>query len=104
MPQILWKEYIDFQAEEGEHVISRALYERLIALSGHVKVWILYALFQAEAIPLPRAERVEEDEEEDKNEEKEPKMIPGEPTLARQVFKRGYKDLQSKNMKSEVCF
>jgi len=31
-------------------------------------------------------------------------MVPGEPTLARQVFERGYKDLKSENLKSEVCF
>ena len=101
MPEILWKAYIDFEVEEGERAIARALYERLIALSGHVKVWISYALFEAEAIPLPRAERDEEEEDEE-DEEKEPKVVPGEPALARQVFERGYKDLKSKNLKSEV--
>ncbi|KDR79905.1 hypothetical protein GALMADRAFT_62351 [Galerina marginata CBS 339.88] len=98
MPEILWKAYIDFEVEEGERQTARALYERLIALSGHVKVWISYALFEGEAIPLPRAEREEEDEEE---EEEERKMIPGDPALARQVFERGYKDLKSKELKSE---
>ncbi|KIM45805.1 hypothetical protein M413DRAFT_440843 [Hebeloma cylindrosporum] len=100
MPEILWKAYIDFEVEEGERAIARTLYERLIALSGHVKVWISYALFEAEAIPLPRAER-EEEEEEDEDEEKEAKMVPGDPTIARQVFERGYKDLKNKNLKSE---
>jgi crooked neck len=33
------------------------LYEQLIALSRHVKVWISYVLFEAEPIPVPRAER-----------------------------------------------
>ena len=42
--------------------------------------------------------------EREKEDEKEAKIVPGEPTLARQVFQRGYKDLQSKNLKSEVCF
>jgi len=104
MPEILWKAYIDFEVEEGERGIARALYERLIALSAHVKVWMSYALFEAEAIPLPRAQREEEDEEEDEDKEKEAKMVPGELALARQVFERGYKDLKSKNLKSEVCF
>jgi crooked neck len=36
--------------------------------------------------------------------EKERKMIPGEPTLARQVFERGYKDLKSKNLKSSKVY
>ncbi|KAH9478593.1 NineTeen Complex (NTC) component [Psilocybe cubensis] len=98
MPELLWKAYIDFEVEEGERQTARALYERLISLSGHVKVWISYALFEAEPIPLPRAEREEEEEEE---EEEERKMVPGDVDLARQVFERGYKDLKSKQLKSE---
>ena len=62
----------------------------LVALSEHVKVWMSCVLFEAEAIPLPTAERQEEEEGED--EEKEAKMVPEEPTLAQQVFERGYKD------------
>ena len=60
MPEILWEAYVDFEVEEGERAIARALYEYMIALGGHVKVWILYALFEAKAIPLPKAEREEE--------------------------------------------
>jgi crooked neck len=99
MPELLWKAYIDFETEEGERGKARSLYERLIKLSGHVKVWISYALFEGEAIPVPRSER-EEDEDED--EEKEIKMVEGDLELARQVFKRGYEDLRSKDLKSEV--
>ncbi|KAF8954765.1 hypothetical protein BDZ97DRAFT_1927792 [Flammula alnicola] len=98
MPELLWKAYVDFEVEEGERETARSLYERLIALSGHVKVWISYALFEAEPTPLPRAERDEEEEEE---EEEERKMVPGDPILARQVFERGYKDLKSKGLKHE---
>jgi crooked neck len=78
MPELLWKAYIDFEIEEGER--ETALYERLISLSGHVKVWISYALFEAESIPLPRDER---DEEEEENEELERKMVPGDALLVR---------------------
>ena len=105
MPEVLWKAYIDFEIEEGERATARSLYERLIALSGHVKVWISYALFEAEPIPIPRAEREEEEEDEDEDEEDEEaerKTVPGDPVLARQVFERGYKDLKSKGLKSEV--
>ena len=101
MPELLWKAYIDFEVEEGERETARSLYERLIALSGHVKVWIAYAMFEAEPIPLPRAEREEEEEEE---EEEERKMVPGDPSVARQVFERGYKDLKSKGLKQEVRY
>ncbi|KAG7094903.1 NineTeen Complex (NTC) component [Marasmius oreades] len=98
MPEILWKAYIDFEVEEGEREAARALYERLIALSGHVKVWISYALFEAEPIPLPRAVREEEEEE---DEEAERRMVAGDPGLARQLFDRAYKDLKNKGFKSE---
>jgi crooked neck len=40
-----------------------------------------YALLEAEAIPLPRAEREEDEEDEDEGKEKEGKRVPGEPTL-----------------------
>lgn len=103
MPELLWKAYIDFEIEEGEREIARGLYERLVALSGHVKVWISYALFEAEPIPVLRAIREEEEEqEEDDDEEKEPRTVPGDPAIARQVFERGYKDMKSKGLKDEV--
>ncbi|KAF8069179.1 pre-mRNA-splicing factor CLF1 [Lyophyllum atratum] len=101
MPELLWKAYIDFEIDEGEREIARALYERLVALSGHVKVWISYALFEAEPIPPPRAVREEEEEEEEGDEEREERSAPGDVTLARTVFERGYKDLKSKGLKSE---
>lgn len=98
MPELLWKAYIDFEFNEGEREKTRALYERLIALSGHVKVWISYALFEGSSIPVARELR-EEDEE---DEEDEVKTVEGDVGLARQVFERAYKDLKSKGLKSEV--
>ena len=96
MPELLWKAYIDFETEEGEREKVRALYERLVAISGHVKVWISYALFEAEAIPVPRSMR------EDLDEDDEVPTIEGDPITARSVFERAYKDLKSKGLKSEV--
>ncbi|KAI0665389.1 hypothetical protein C8Q78DRAFT_1115406, partial [Trametes maxima] len=55
MPELLWKAYIDFETKEGEREKARALYERLVQTSGHVKVWISYATFEAEPIPIVRA-------------------------------------------------
>jgi crooked neck len=100
MPELLWKAYIDFEVEEGERDSARKLYERLVGTSGHVKVWISYALFEAEPIPIPRGEREEDGDEE--GDEEEVKMVPGDPMRARHVFDRGYKDLKSKGLKSEV--
>ncbi|KAJ7982851.1 pre-mRNA-splicing factor CLF1 [Mycena polygramma] len=97
MPELLWKAYIDFEIEEGEREIARGLYERLIQLSGHVKVWISYALFEAEPTPVPRALR----EDDDEDEEAEIRVVEGDASLARQVFERGYKDMKNKGLKSE---
>ena len=97
MPELLWKAYIDFETEEGEREKARNLYERLLKLSGHVKVWISYALFEATPLPLPRSERGDDEDDED-----EVPMVEGDIQKARQVFERGYKDLKSKGLKSEV--
>ena len=99
MPEILWKAYVDFEInEQGDREKARSLYERLISLSGHHKVWISYAEFEGSSMPLPRAMR--EDDEDD--EEAEPRVVAGDPELARQVFERGYRDLKSKGLKAEV--
>ncbi|KAJ7632762.1 hypothetical protein FB45DRAFT_791979 [Roridomyces roridus] len=97
MPELLWKAYIDFEIEEGEREAARKLYERLIELSAHVKVWISYALFEAEPIPVPRDER----EDDDDDEEAEVRVAPGDPAVARGVFQRGYNFLKEKGLKSE---
>lgn len=101
MPELLWKAYIDFEIEEGDREKARSLYERLVNLSGHHKVWISYAEFEGSSIPMLRALR-EEDEDED--EESEPKLVEGDANVARQVFDKGYKDLKSKGLKAEVIF
>jgi crooked neck len=99
MPEILWKAYIDFEVDEqGDREKTRSLYERLVGVSGHHKVWISYAEFEGSSIPLPRAMREEEEDE-----DAEPRVVAGDAELARQVFERGYKDLKDKGLKAEVC-
>lgn len=103
MPELLWKAYIDFEVEEGEREKARSLYERLVDVSGHWKVWVAFALFEAQAMQVPRDERDEEEEEEgDDEEEKEVKMVEGSLEKAREVFQRGYKSLKNKGLKNEV--
>jgi crooked neck len=69
MIELLWKAYIDFEIDEGERETVHSLYEHLIALSRHVKVWISYALFEGEPISLPRQLREEAEDEEGDGEE-----------------------------------
>jgi crooked neck len=102
MPEILWKSYIKFEIDEGDRERARALYERLVVLSGHMKVWISYAKFEADPIRLRREER-EELEEEDEEDESTWKWVEGDLGKAREVFMRAYNDLRSKELKEEAC-
>ena len=49
MPETLWKAYIDFEIEQGEHERTRNLYRHLLSRTTHVKVWISFARFEADA-------------------------------------------------------
>ncbi|KAG1751904.1 hypothetical protein EDB19DRAFT_1674471, partial [Suillus lakei] len=91
------KAYIDFEVDEhGDQEKTRTLYERLLVLSGNHKVWISYAEFKRSSIPLPRTLREEEEDE-----DAEPRVVAGDPEIARQVFECGYKDLKVKGLKAE---
>lgn len=121
-PELLWKSYIDFEigeidpdVDEGEveggdadadavgeskganggRGRVRALYERLVGLSGHWKVWIAWALFEGTEV------RVGEEEEEEEGGDEEGgaggvKIVPGNPAKAREIFKRGYGELKAR--------
>ncbi|KAF4549531.1 Pre-mRNA-splicing factor clf1-like protein [Elsinoe fawcettii] len=92
MPELLWKAYIDFEEEEGEYDRTRALYERLLAKTNHVKVWISYALFE---INVPDGGDEEEDEDEEKPISEEAK------SRARGIFTRAHKNFKDLDQKDE---
>lgn len=116
MPEIVWKAYIDFEFDEREWERVDALYERLLDKSGHVKVWISYALSK-----VNRAAAIEEDEDDDEEDdddaqaeaEKAPRELSVEEqqiraqrrqTLtdaARAVFERAYESLKARELKDE---
>ncbi|ORY92420.1 hypothetical protein BCR35DRAFT_348818 [Leucosporidium creatinivorum] len=115
MPELIWKSWIDFEFEEEEYSRVRELYERLLRRTSHVKVWVSYAQFEANA---GRAEEEairgggeeEDEEEEGEKEEKEPVEVDEEAAQkakedglerARKVFERGYADLRKKGLKEE---
>ena len=66
MPEALWKGYIDFEVGEGLREGARAVYERLLQRTRHVKVWLSYAKFEATplAVLATPAEAEEEEGEE----------------------------------------
>ena len=46
MPELVWKNYIDFEIENQQYDNARQLYEQLLERTQHVKVWISYAQFE----------------------------------------------------------
>ncbi|KAI9840012.1 MAG: NineTeen Complex (NTC) component [Sarea resinae] len=94
MPELLWKAYIDFEEEEGEFERTRALYERLLEKTDHVKVWISYAHFEINA-PDPGEEEEEEEEDQEKPVSEEAKK------RARKIFERAYTSMKEKELKEE---
>lgn len=94
MPELLWKAYIDLEFEERERERTRALYRRLLERTGHVKVWVAFALFEAAKMGG------DEDEEGEGGGEGEE----GDVEKAREVFKEGYESLRQRGLKEEVRF
>lgn len=83
-----WQAWIDFEFSQQERERTRSLYETLLSKTGHVKVWIAYALFEVQ--PMVDEETGEEVDGEG-----------GEPELARKVLQRGYDALRKEGLKEE---
>ncbi|MCJ1475891.1 NineTeen Complex (NTC) component [Lambiella insularis] len=94
MPELLWKAYIDFEEEEGEYERTRALFERLLAKTDHVKVWISYAHFE---INVPDSG----DEEAGENDEESKPLSLVTILRARSIFKRAYQSMKERELKEE---
>lgn len=62
-PELVWKAHIDHEIERGDREAARRLYERLLARTQHVKVWLSFARF--EATPLGALLPVEDEEDEE---------------------------------------
>ncbi|KAK4698325.1 crooked neck, partial [Phenoliferia sp. Uapishka_3] len=114
MPELIWKSWIDYEYGEEEYDRTRELYERLLRRTSHVKVWVSFAQFEANA-GAAIADRLagggeDSDEEEEEKVEKEPVEVDQEAVdeakkdgleKARKVFQRGYDDLKKKSLKEE---
>lgn len=91
MPELLWKEYIDFEVENEEWTKARELYERLLEKTSHVKVWTSFAQFEAS---------VPDDDVEDEDED-ETSLSDASKQRVRAVFERGYKAMKEQDLKEE---
>lgn len=83
MPELVWKAFIDFEEDEGEHERAIALYERLLKKTNHVKVWISYAQSMLNQ-PDPGDDEDGDDEEADAEQPISAEAI----SRARKIFER----------------
>jgi crooked neck len=74
MPELVWKNYIDFEIECEQYDNARSLYTALLERTQHVKVWISFAQFENTI---------------------------GETNNARSIYERAYKALKSAHDKEE---
>lgn len=95
MPELLWKAYIDFEFDEGERDRVRALYERLLEKSRHLKIWLAYARFEMAKISS-------DDEEEEEQEEAEDEEAKPDPAKARSIYERAYKHFKAECSRPEI--
>jgi crooked neck len=98
MPELVWRKYIDFETEIGEYERARKLFEILVEMTGHVKVWISYAVFE---ISVPESDEAEDEEEDDEDEEKELEVTEEGKNRARAIFRRAWDSLKQKGFKEE---
>ncbi|CAN6674618.1 pre-mRNA-splicing factor Clf1p [Trichomonascus vanleenenianus] len=93
-PEMVWKRYIEFEAEEGNYDLARKLFERLLSKTGNVKVWISYAMFE---LTVDYSDDNEEEEEEEEVQVTEQNI-----TEARKVFERAWEELKKSKQESRV--
>ena len=95
MPELVWKSFIEFEDEEGESERARALYERLLEKTNHVKVWISYAQFEINVDEGADEEGAEDEEEAERPVSDEAKA------RARKIFRRADKSMKEAELKEE---
>lgn len=100
MPELVWKRYIEFETEEEEYENARNLYERLVEKTGHVKVWISYALFEV-SIPDDTEALERAEDENDEDEEIEIEVTEEAKVRSRAVFQRAWDYFKTHNKKEE---
>ena len=64
-PELLWKHFIDFEISKRKRRRARALYERLLERTGHVKVWLSFAAFEEAALPEKSGDDDDDESDED---------------------------------------
>ncbi|PHH71980.1 hypothetical protein CDD82_6227 [Ophiocordyceps australis] len=104
MPELLWKAYIDFEDDEGQYQRTRALYERLLEKTQHVKVWISYAHFEIN-IAEPHQQDDDDDDDDDDNDnnshQDELPVSDDAKARARAIFQRAHDGFRARDAPDE---
>jgi len=58
VPEVLWKAFIDFEIDEGEHDRVRELYKSLLKHTNHIKVWASWTAFEIGVDKIDEARKV----------------------------------------------
>ncbi|QNQ00848.1 YALIA101S02e04214g1_1 [Yarrowia lipolytica] len=96
MPELVWKRFIEFEAEEENYDRARAIYRQLLDRThGHIKVWISFAQFE---VTVPA-----EDQELQYNDEGEAEIEVTEEAKARAriIFGEAWDALKAANKREE---
>lgn len=96
MPELVWKRFIEFEAEEENYDRARAIYRQLLDRThGHIKVWISFAQFE---VTVPA-----EDQELQYNDEGEAEIEVTEEAKARarSIFGEAWDALKAANKREE---
>ncbi|CAG9467662.1 unnamed protein product [Pedinophyceae sp. YPF-701] len=95
MPELVWKSYIDMEAQEGGRPTVRSLYERLLERTKHVKVWISFARFEASPVELFGADDVDDEARQRAARGGEGDEAPGpREKRARGIYERAFRTLR----------
>lgn len=98
MPELVWKAYIDFEEEEEEYARVRALYERLLERTTHVKVWISYAHFE---LGVPDENAMDDGVDGQEEEEEDGVVTDAAKSRARAIFDRAHTLFKDRALKDE---
>jgi len=95
MPELLWKAYIDFEEAEGEYQRTRALYERLLAKTDHVKVWTSWAQFE---LSVPDDDDDNDNDNDNENDDQNRPVTDAARARARAIFTRAHARLKDRDL------
>eukprot|EP00946_MAST-07B_sp_MAST-7B-sp1_P003242 g3242.t1 len=82
-PEVVWKAFIDYEISQGRIGLARALYERLLEQTSHIKVWMSLATFEEDVRNGRVASAMDETNISD-----------GSPRLVRTVYERAYASMK----------